>query len=418
MKINAKKLIFLQLYIVLFEGILIDQFGLPTSIKYLTDVVNIGIIFLSYDAIRRNINKTHLRIPMGIIMIYSGYLIFSSILGSFSSGIILGVWGLRNVLRFYIFFFSCMSVLNLNDIERIFQLLKKIYIVNFIIILIQHFLWGYSMDFLGGIFGVAQGCNGPLNIFIIVVIILVFVDYFNGKAKLGILLFYLVTAFYIAGLTELKVVYFEIVFIVVVFALIRKPSLKTVLVIVGMIIGMIVGLNVLEKLFPEAYLVVVNFNNLDKYLSASWFGHLEVTRLTAFEVINEQFFKDSFIKYLFGYGLGACDWTSFAISDFASKYSMMNYKSFTFSMKYLETGFIGLILYGSVFVSLFVSALFKRRVHKLTEIEQLLIVLLPNIMFMIWYNESTTVEIAYMMYLILAALGIERKKSDRMEIRS
>ena len=418
MKLNAKKLIFLQLYIVLFEGILIDQLGVPVSIKYLSDIVNIGIIILSYNEIRRKINHAHLGMTVGVITIYSVYLIFSAILGGFSSSIILGVWGLRNVLRFLTFFISCMCVLNLNDIEKVFNFLKKLYIINFIIILIQHFVWGYSMDFMGGIFGVTQGCNGPLNMFLVVVITLVFVDYFNGRTKIIVLLMYVISAFYIAGLAELKVAYFEIVFIVALFALIRRPSYKTVLVIVGLVIGMIVGLNLLEKLFPEAYLVVVNFNNLDRYLSASWFGHLEVTRLTAFEVINDHFFKGSFLKHLFGYGLGACDWTSFAISDFASHYSSMNYKSFSFAMKYLETGYTGLILYVSIFVSLLISTVFKRKTKRMTAIEQILIVLLPNIIFMIWYNESTTVEIAYVMYFVLAALGVERIESDRLKIGS
>ena len=44
--------------------------------------------------------------------------------------------------------------------------LKKIYIINFFICLLEFGL-GYSGDNIGGIFGTQSGCNGYLNLFLI-----------------------------------------------------------------------------------------------------------------------------------------------------------------------------------------------------------------------------------------------------------
>lgn len=57
---------------------------------------------------------------------------------------------------------------------------KKIYIINFFICLVEFGL-GYSGDNIGGIFGTQSGCNGYLNLFLIVVSAIYVTEYLEKR---------------------------------------------------------------------------------------------------------------------------------------------------------------------------------------------------------------------------------------------
>lgn len=49
--------------------------------------------------------------------------------------------------------------------------------------------------------------------------------------------------------------------------------------------------------------------------------------------------------YLFVYGIGACDTSSFFSSPFYDMYGYMNYRQLSSSMTVLQNGYIGLVIY-------------------------------------------------------------------------
>lgn len=407
-KINAKELIYFQIFLVLFEGILIDVFKFPSAIKYLTDILTLLIFLLSFKRINRTIPKLKMNILLGIIGIYFIYSIFSITIGM--SGLFLSFWGMRNIFRFYLFYLSCIATLDNDDFKKAIINLKKVYVLNFLLVLVQYFIFHYKMDYLGGIFGITKGCNGSLNLFIIIMLCIVFVEYLNNKSNITNLGLYIVSSFIIAGLAELKVIYFEIVVMAIVLLFIKKPSFRTLLIGVGLFGGMVIGLKVMENIFPDAYKVIADWRNIDIYLSSSWFGQIEITRMTAFDIITNKFFDNKFYIILIGLGLGSCEETSFKISQFAQNYGYMNYKRYSFAMKYLETGAIGLLLFVMIFLIILIFALKNRKKNNKSIYAQTIILLIPFVFLNIWYNESCTLEIAYLLYFILSVVGIERKE--------
>ena len=81
MEFNKKNvrlyIIYLMLIMILFKGFLVDL-GLPSNIKYLLDVLNVTLFFLSLDDIRANIKNFRVFILLYVIFIFVGS--FSSII--------------------------------------------------------------------------------------------------------------------------------------------------------------------------------------------------------------------------------------------------------------------------------------------------------------------------------------------------
>lgn len=414
MKIKARSLIYWQIYIVLFMGLFISEFHFPNAIKYLTDVICVVLFFMCFSRIQKKILKTKMKYSISIIVVFLLYCIINAIMNGTS--MLLLVWAIRVTFRFYIFFMCCLVVLKKEDVGNILKKLEIIYIINFVIILFQHFIQGYSQDFLGGIFGTEQGCNGQLNLFMIMVLGLQVIKYFEKKIKLYRLIEFLTIAFVIAAFSELKIVYIEVILLLVVAICIYKPSGKTFLAIGIFSIGMVIGMIILRKVFPESYAFFFDQNEINRYLSASWISGIQVTRTTGINVINKYFFKESIVKKIFGLGFGQCEISAFFTSEFASKYASTSYRQFTFAMQYLETGLLGLILYVLFFVSVFITTI-KTKISKgYSYLKKYICILGPLIIINIWYNDSCKTEVSYVLFLLLSFVGVIIKE-ERINVQ-
>lgn len=95
-------------------------------------------------------------------------------------------------------------LLDISDVLEIIPKLKKIYIINFFICLVEFGL-GYSGDNIGGIFGTQSGCNGYLNLFLIVVSAIYVTEYLEKKIGLMRIMLAIVSCFFLMAIAELKV---------------------------------------------------------------------------------------------------------------------------------------------------------------------------------------------------------------------
>ena len=396
--IKTKVLIYIQLFLVLFMGVGVSLFHLPNSIKYVTDVITVLLFALTVPLYKEKLKNIKNKKGFYAIAIFSTYCLINMIIGG--AGIVLSIWAIRVTFRFIIFFVSCVCLLDNDDLKKILKILENVYIINFFIILFQFFVQGYRQDFLGGIFGVEKGCNGSLNLFVVILLCYEFYKFFSKQSSIGRIMIYCAIAFIIAALAELKFLYIEILIILTISVFTNKISIKTILITVLAILGFIVGMFLLQKYFPYAFAVFKDRETISNYLSASWSETLQVTRTTGITVINKYFIEDSMMNKIFGLGLGNCEISSFFSSDFATKYFSTNYRQFTFSMQYLETGIVGLMLYLGIYIAFYKDANSNETMLN----NKFYLTLIILIFFNVWYNDSCKTEIAYILYLLLSTI--------------
>lgn len=99
---NCKKLIYFQLIFVLCVYFFISIFHFPSMLTYVTDVVNIILLFCMFRIKSINLNCVggkYIKISIGLFL---GSLVIGCILNLVSP--ILIIWGARNLLRGFVFF--------------------------------------------------------------------------------------------------------------------------------------------------------------------------------------------------------------------------------------------------------------------------------------------------------------------------
>lgn len=415
---NCKKLIYFQLIFVLCVYFFISIFHFPSMLTYVTDVVNIILLFCMFRIKSINLNCVggkYIKISIGLFL---GSLVIGCILNLVSP--ILIIWGARNLLRGFVFFVACVKFLDAEDVDKIFKIFFFAQIINFIVTLYQYFIVGIEQDYLGGIFGTNQGCNGATNIFFIILLTYVSVNYISKNIPIHIFALVAFSTLIIAALAEIKIYYIEFIVIIALAILFTKPSFRTFLAVGLTFAGLIAAINILKNIFPLQYETLVNVELLKEYADARSGGY-NISRMNAFSDINRLFFHDNIVLKLFGYGLGGCEMSSFSflISDFFKKYGAYNYRWFAHEMIYLQNGIVGIILFINYFIQIFIHAFKKKRIFyndkkvinyaTITQIFSILVIV------NIWYNQTITTDFQYLIYVVLASFLIQFKTKKYSE---
>ena len=415
---NCKKLIYFQLIFVLCVYFFISIFHFPAMLTYVTDVINIILLFCMFRIKSINLNCVggkYIKISIGLFL---GSLVIGCILNLVSP--ILIIWGARNLLRGFVFFVACVKFLDAEDVDKIFKIFFFAQIINFIVTLYQYFIMGIQQDYLGGIFGTNQGCNGATNIFCVILLTYISVNYISKNIPIHMFVLVAFSTLIIAALAEIKIYYIEFVVIIVLAILFTKPSFRTFLTIGLTFVGLIAAINILKNIFPLQYETLVNVELLKEYADARSGGY-NISRMNAFNDINRLFFQDNVVLKLFGYGLGGCEMSSFSflISDFFKKYGAYNYRWFAHEMIYLQNGIVGIILFINYFIQIFIHAFKKKRIFHndkkiinyatITQIFSILVIV------NIWYNQTITTDFQYLIYVVLASFLIQFKTKKYSE---
>lgn len=158
----------------MFSILLIDSFQFPSIIKYFIDM---GLALLTLLNFRKLCNFCGSKAIYVWIIAFFIY----SILGYMANyqSIIYYLWGLRNNFRFYLFFLLCIVILKKKDIPHFYRFLDILLLVNIFVCTIQYFALGFKRDYLGGVFGTFQGCNGYINLFMVIVLTKSVIYYIN-----------------------------------------------------------------------------------------------------------------------------------------------------------------------------------------------------------------------------------------------
>lgn len=396
----------------LFFG-LMNVLHLPSLIKYLVDV---AWLFLLFSLLKRR--KVYMDNVVMKLAEWTIAFFVVALLGTIThlQSPLYFLWGLRNNLRFFVFFFSCITYVHSSSIPHYLVLFDKIFWINLFVVLIQYFLLGYDGDFLGGIFGVEKGCNGYMNIFMLIVVTKSVLNYMNKKENLTNCILTVAASLLVAILSELKVFVVELVIIILMAAALTKFSLRKLGICVVCIIGVVISGQAIAILFPS-FTDWFSIKGIWKIISNTS-GYTLRNDFNRANAVSRalRYFLPSLWDKLFGLGLGNCDYASFdfLITPFYRKYSWTNYMWFSSSFITLETGLCGLGVYLLFFAMLY-WGINKRQKKATTELLycQMAKIMVVMCFIIIIYNASLRSEAAYMMYFVLALPFVENKCTHR-----
>ena len=404
MVIKQKHLIEFQIYYLMIVEALIQLLHFPEIIRYILDVNAIVLIIMALPKIKNMLNDKIFKNFNIYVLVFMGTLVAFSIIRRTPIGQV--VWAIRNNYIYILFLFVCAYTLRAKDFSRIINNVVKLQVFNVICILYEFFILNKMGDYAGGMFGIQHGCNGLLNVYLVVINAYIFTAYANKKASLLRVAWIALSSVGIAATSELKFFFIELATIVVLSLSLSRLSVKNTLLVVSAIGAIFIGLEILSVVSPWSVEVLQDFDQTTHYATNSYNSTL-ITRGTPFSDVNKHFFGDNIFYKLFGYGFGACeDSESFAWANsaFATKYRTLQYRNLTTSDRYLETGYIGFIALILVFVLLFYIAQKQKKenpdIRYAYAFTQTICVL---VIINFWYNCTIRTTIAYLTFFALSA---------------
>lgn len=389
-------------------ALLNETLGVPWSVRYILDAAYCSLLVYMYLSGRRS--NQRLTVWIWLFLTYT----MLSYLPQWQSPLYY-LWGVRNNFRFYVAFFAFTIFVKISDVESNFSLLDKLFWVNAIVSVYQFVFMGMSGDNLGGLFGVEKGSNGYTNIYFLVIVTSVVVQYLEKQTKLGSCLVKCGVALIIAAMAELKFFFVEFVLVIAMAVLFTKFSWRKLAVIIGTVIGVAGCVSLLTILFPgnENW---YNFEWLLEYALSNkgYTSSGDLNRLNAIPRINELWLKNGWQR-MFGLGLGNCDTSGYAFlnTPFFQANEHMHYTWRHYAMIYLEMGWIGLVFYFGFFVLVYLAI---RKMEKKMDGTALSYCRISRIMCILCaiisvYNSSMRTEAGYMAYFVLAIpFAMQREK--------
>ena len=410
MQLKYKSIAFFLIGYMLIIEIFISIFHLPRNIRFVIDVVALILIFLGFQKLSYALSEKGYRWYFGYIILF----IVSTILGSFFRMVPIGqvLWAIRNNYLYILFGIIVIYLMDTHDVDKVFEFCLKLQVLNVIMGIYEYYILNVHNDYLGGIFGVDQGCNANLNGYMMIISAYAINKYLVKKMSIAKTIWVIGSCTYMAALSELKMFYVEVVLIVVCSVLLNRKSIKGFMMLAGGFLGLIIGIQVLSVVNPESVEDLKSITNMIDYNTRSDYGlgDIRITRLGSTNLINKWFFKDDMSLKLFGMGLGACeDSTSFTFcnSQFATQYRSLGYRNLTMSMNYLETGYIGVICFALIFIFLFLIATkMKNEMSEYKEMASVSQVICIMSVLNFWYSSAIRMNIAYLTFFSIMSVFI------------
>lgn len=395
-------------------GTFLEFLNLPSLVKYTIDLAWVGIVILFIFSQKITVCKSSSKLFLWILAFFLYTLVMY--LFNFQSPFYY-LWGFRNNFRMYAFFIGATVFLYQEEIDSYLGWFDRIFYVNCAVALFQFFILDLRQDYLGGIFGAQQGCNGWLNIFQVAVVTKAIIYYLNKKEKIGSVVIKCALSLIIAAFAELRFFFAEFAIIVAVAVLITAFSWRKVVIIGVTTVSVIVGIRLIVEVFPdlEGLMTLEGFYNIasseDGYTSSG-----DMNRLTSLSMASDLFLKTDGEK-LFGLGLGNCDYAeafSFLTSPFYLKNSGSHYTWLSTAFIFLETGFVGLVFVFGFFAMVFLMAF--RRMRKTNKLYCHISMVTAVCCVLIGiYNSSLRTEAAFMLYFLLALPFVgSKEKTDEL----
>ncbi|RSX50199.1 3-phosphoshikimate 1-carboxyvinyltransferase [Bifidobacterium callimiconis] len=394
---------------------------LPRVLLYGNDALNCFVFILALYERKKLSRSTHMVI--GLMALYC----FTSAIGGIISSerLTILLWGYRNIVRYFMFFYSCVVLLKKNDFGIIIRSIRVIFWASVPLCTVERFLVTYSEetiigDMIGGFFWNFSGSNLPLNLILCLYLIDVCSRYFNRNAGVGLFAAAAIAAIYMAATAELKVFLVELVVIVIFTAFGKGVSWRTVLaLLVGGVMLSTASMYFIALNAGKSTTYADNYS-LQGYLDyatrdTGYNGTGDLNRFTGIGTVGHNIFHDDPLSMLFGIGLGNADYTNFFVSDFYTRYSYLNYQWFHAIWMFIETGYVGIVLYMLIIVVVFLKARKKDIDDQYGVLVQATCIIMIVLFF---YNITLRLEpSAYLLMLIMSIPYVMEENSGKKTVR-
>lgn len=374
--------------------------GVLGYLKYAPD----GILFLLLLLSLRQKTLMFRREILANVLIVLGFFVYCLVVYLLRyQSIAYFLWGFRNNFRLYIAFFVFIAYLDVRDVSMWFKVMDVLFWVNAVVSVFQFVVLGIRGDYLGGIFGIQGATNGYTLGFMSIVIGKTLLESFDGSKSFWMGMLKCVASIGVAAMAELKIYFFMFPLLMIAVSILTRFSLRK---LIFLILGFLV--------ITFGAMLLVNWFGFQGFLSLkelwlsatkdSYASQGDINRLSAIPALSQEIMKSP-IQRIFGLGLGNCDTSAFAVCNtpFYQNYGYLHYTWFTAAMIFLETGYLGLVIYSSFFVVCFLQACkrYKTGVGNLLYNRLAIMMSLLCVVLMV-YNASLRTEPGYMIYFVLA----------------
>lgn len=424
MKIKSDTLCILIPLYIYFIGFFITIFHVPESVLYASDIFLILAFSGAALKVYRILFKSNL---MKLTLVLWALIICGTFPLIIHGGSFLRwTWALRNWGRFFAYFAVGVSVLERKELNRFYDFTLKLFHINTVVIILQFLFMRniLSQDQLNGLVG--RNTSSTNLILILSATAIICAKYFTGKTRLRNVLMVICEGLLVCVLAELKAAIFFIFILFFLLMLVNmKPTRKQIIQLIllaggGLILGAI-AISMMVKVYPRFANILTVQGIIDEIANPHGYGFSgKIDRLTAIKVINEDFFhqKGSFFK-MFGLGIGNAEYSTFDFlrSDFYNQNGgSYGYLNFSISMLYLETGYVGLILFTVAMLILLMTAVkWLRHCHDSDEaymysvgIAELLVILL-----FIIYNNLQRTDMSLLLAIYAMAPWVVMKEKGK-----
>lgn len=391
------------------SDLLISFFAVPETIRYVADLLSIYLMVMGMVMVFIKPWKLSAGVPLAVIGLLALIAVASYCFNKYSV-LTFGI-GAFQFFRGFCFFAACICILQKDDVKRLMNWFIIAAYANLAVSLFEYFRYHAKWDNNGGLFGIIVGCNGKMNLYIVIVSVIVAVLYLHKKMSVvpavGVLGSCLITA----TISELKIYYLELILCIALAVLFSKPSKKTIAFVVGGGLAIWLAVMVLGELYP----LFKDFFNLESMLEYATedYGTSEgsVNRLSGVQIMLSDYLHTPMQK-MFGLGLG----NAHEGTAFYNQHEYLKYVYFYVSYLVTEMGIAGLL--GFILFFLANSVISIRFAFRDKENFQYYliagIVSIFSIVFMV-YDSSLITAASYLLYFWLAVPYIMIKQPKVQE---
>lgn len=402
-----------------FSYSLVYTFGLPRTLLYVNDALNVLIfVFALYE---RKATAQYTSLIIGLMVLYCSFGVVGGILNAEKPLTL--VWGYRNIVRYFMYFYTCIVFLKKSDIDIVLRVVSIVFWVSVPLCAVEKFLVQYPEgtivgDMVGGVFWNFSGSNLPLNLIICLYLILIASRYFNRAIKTWFFVVTLIAATFMAATAELKVYFAEMIVILIAAMMGKGISWRS--------IGTVL-LGAVALAAASSYFVMLNAGTSTTYASnyslqgyidyatrdSGYTGSNDLNRFTGIGTVATTIFNNDPLKLLFGIGLGNADYTNFFSTSFYDQHYSMHYQWFHAIWMFVENGYVGVILYlAIIIVACHACAMYVPvgRIRTMTRVTCVLMIVL------FFYNITLRMEPSgYLLMLIIAIPYIYAMEDHNMQ---
>lgn len=389
----------------------ISEMHFPSVLRFVPDLVTMVLLVQCVVCFHRAREMAIVKAPLSAVSVFFLLALVAFIINAQPVAAL--IWGIRVVMRFFVFWLACVLFLREEDVRMIVRILFFVMIGNVMAVSFQYLIQGYSFDYVGGLFGIEIGANSEMNLFVVQMFVCGMAMYVFSQCSWKFLAAIVAMGLYIAAISELKVVFLELPMVFCVLLLCAGWRRKCAPMLLGGVVAIYLA-GMLFLIFYPGWSDFFSLSTIQNYVGdMGYAGEGTLNRTTAVPYVLENILTSP-VQWLFGYGLGNADASSFYTSEIFRIHGATRYQYFSIAHFLAENGVVGTLAYLSFFISVFIKSMGFKRTDP-SHVVWYVIGAMSSILvfFHAFYSLALRIDIAYIYMFWLAVPFIVRREAMR-----